>query len=328
MQNKITILTDPIPYKEYFIIENIKILARLFLSIFRNNLVLNNHVKYRGHFAVTRSLIEGLQKLNLPFVYNPKYKDITDFVIVLSGVRTLKQAISLKKRGKIKYLFAGPNIVVFSSDHNSIICSDYIDLVIINSQWTLDLYIKDNIILKSKIIIWPAGVNSDFWKPTHFNKSKHILIFDKPHILLSEPIDRYRDYIISKGFTVTIIKYGTFDQVSYLHLLRNTLIMIGFSFSESQGIAWSEAWSTDVPTLIFENHINKINEKVFNCNTAPFLTNDTGLFFKNYNDFTTQFNSIIENKSKFKPRQWVLDNLTDEVSAINLLTKISYFNKL
>lgn len=27
--------------------------------------------KYRGHFAVTRSLIEGLQKSNLPLVYNP-----------------------------------------------------------------------------------------------------------------------------------------------------------------------------------------------------------------------------------------------------------------
>jgi hypothetical protein len=93
-----------------------------------------NHSKYRWHLAVTRSLVEGLQKSGLPFIYNPpSIRNLSDTVVVLAGVRTLRQAIELKKKGQTKKLYAGPNIVVFSSDANSFFDSPEVDVVITTS---------------------------------------------------------------------------------------------------------------------------------------------------------------------------------------------------
>ena len=60
MKEKFTILTDPIPHGKYFFIENFKKVLRNIRNTFSNPERVYYRNKYRGHFAVTRSLIEGL----------------------------------------------------------------------------------------------------------------------------------------------------------------------------------------------------------------------------------------------------------------------------
>jgi hypothetical protein len=325
----VSVLTDPMPWGSEFFIES----ARRFLRFCRDLLIRRRahykHSEYRGHPAVTRSLVQGLDAIGAHYNYNPKYPwNLSDTIIVLAGVRTLRQAIELKKKGRIKKLLAGPNIVEFSSDENSILASDAIDLVITPSQFVSELYIEDNMKLRDKIFTWPAGVDTSFWcpGPTKNYNSNQILIFDKR--LTSDNPDRIRpyvDYLIKSGWSVNIIvRCGDrgYTHIEYRELLRNASLMIGFTIgSESQGIAWSEAWAMDVPTLIFRNTTNILRGRKYNCSTAPYLNNDNGLFFDNFADFKSKFEYWISRRDEFNPRAWLVNNLSDEVCASKLYSR-------
>lgn len=280
-----------------------------------------NHPKYRGHFAVTRSAVEGLQSIGASFNYNPKYPwQLADTVIVLAGVRTLRQAIRLKKQQFIKQLYAGPNVVTYSSDYDFIAGNPEIIKYIVNSNWTLKLYVADCPSLNDRIFAWPAGVDTKYWQPDSTIQRDRILIFDKR--LVDDDPERtkpYADYLRGLGWRVDVLsRCGThgYTQVQYRLLLQQSCLMLGFTVgSESQGIAWAEAWSCDVPTLILRNTSKTHQGRTYNCSTAPFLNEATGLFFDDLNDFKQQFEYLQNHRKQFTPRNWVMKNMSDEVSA-------------
>lgn len=324
----ISILTDPLPYGNDFY----KLLIKRLLIIIRYHsikLFIRNFSNYRGHHAVTRSLIEGLEKINEKYIYNPiSINQITDTVVVLSGPHTLEQCIEFKKKGIIKRIFAGPNIVIFSSDKNSLIASKDVDCVITPSDIINQMYLVDNPSLKDRIVSWPAGVNTEYWKPKFANRRKKILIYEKQIKGPVGPVQPYASYIISKGYDVYIIQYGSYDYKEYLHHLQESILMIGFVTDESQGIAWAEAWSSDVPTFIWKNNTNVYRGRSYMCSTAPYLNDDNGLFFNDLSDFQLKFTQWEKGYFKFQPRKWCLENMSDEVCARKLLDIIqSVHNK-
>lgn len=318
---KVTILTDPMPWGRELLHEGMRRIARAVRDTFCSSREYFNHPMYRGHFAVTRSLVEGLQKINASFNYNPRYPwHIADTVIVLAGVRTLRQAIRLKQQGRIKKLFAGPNIVTFSLDYNSIAGSPEIDNYILNSNWTMSLYVDDCPSLWGRCYVWPAGVDTYYWQPDPANVSNRILIFDKRRAE-DDPgrVKPYVEYLRSAGWQVDVlVRCGVqgYTQDQYRNLLQGSCLMLGFTVgSESQGLAWAEAWACDVPTLILRNTLNTYEGRKFNCSTAPFLTDATGLFFDDLTHFKIQFDFWQTHREQFYPRAWVFENMSDEVSA-------------
>jgi hypothetical protein len=322
-KHKITILTDPMPCGRELLHEGARRIARFIRDALRPNRQYFNHPKYRGHFAVTRSLVEGLNSIGASFNYNPLYPwEVEDSVVVLSGVRTLRQAIRLKKQGKIKKLFAGPNIVIFSSDYDSLIAAPEVDAVITPCNFVVDLYLEDNPSLKGRIFSWPAGVDTQFWVPDNTRKRNDILIFEKQNKGPVGPVEPYADYLRSLGWNVEIIKYGSFSHNQYLESLNRSCLMLGFVTDESQGIAWAEAWSADVPTLIWRNSSNVWGSRRYACSTAPYLTKENGLFFDDLEDFKVKFSYWEAHREQFKPREWTLENMSDEVSASMLYKKV------
>jgi hypothetical protein len=323
IKKNLTILTDPMPWGLEILNEGSRRIARIVRDALRPNRMYFNHPNYRGHFAVTRSLIEGLKKIGVSFNYNPRYPwQLADTVVVLAGARTLRQAIRLKKKGKIKKLFAGPNIVVFSSDFNSLIAEPQVDAVITPSDLVVDLYLQDNPSLKGRIFSWPAGVDSQFWSPDNAINRSNILIFEKQVTGPVGPVEPYAEYLRSLGWHVQIIKYGAFSHSQYLESLNKSCLMLGFVGNESQGIAWAEAWSADVPTLIWRNTSNVWGGRRFACSTAPYLTSQNGLFFDGLEDFKMQFAYWEAHREQFKPRAWTLENMSDEVCASILCKKV------
>lgn len=317
----ISVVTDPLLYKTQFFSEGLRKIARRCRDSVRKPEY--NYGKYRGHYAVTRSLIEGLKIAGIPHNYNPTFsKDLARTVLVLAGVRTLKQAIKFKEIGLIDKLFAGPNIVLFSSDHNSLLANPLIDKVITPCDWVSNHYIEHNPSLENRCLIWPAGVETTFWKPCSLQKRRRILIFEKQNKGPVGPVEPYVQYIKGLGYEVEVIKYGSFKHPQYLECLQNAQLMLGFVVDESQGLAWAEAWSTNVPTLLWRNEINTHQGVTYQTSTAPYLTNETGLFFDDIDDFKLQFNFWEKNKAKFRPREWTMKNMSDEVCAQRLIDMI------
>ena len=304
---------------EYFIC-----IAKLLVRNTRK-LSANKAVKYGGHPSVTRSLVEGLQAIGASFNYNPKKKrDLGKDVVVLSGVRTLKQAIKLKRLGAIERIFAGPNIVVRSIDHDSIIASPEVDFVITPSEWVSKAYIEEVPSLATRCIEWAAGVDTEFWNPNPNIERTHVLIFAKPQIGPIPDLAPYAKYLESNGYLVDFIEYGSFTQEEYRNKLNRAKFLVGFVASESQGIAWAEAWSMNVPTLIQERTSNVINGKIFSyCSSAPYLTDETGAFFKNFKEFEHILSAFKSPNSNLRPRSWALKEMADVVSSQALLSAIN-----
>jgi hypothetical protein len=321
---KCTVLTDPMPWGKELIHEGARRIVRWIRDAIRPNRKYSNHPKYRGHFAVTRSLVEGLQKIGASFNYNPCYPwQLADTVIVLAGVRTLRQAIRFKQQGKIKKLFAGPNIVVFSSDYDSLLAAAEVDAAITPCEWVVDLYLEDNSTLKDRIFSWPAGVDTNYWQPDPTVNRNEILIFDKQNKGPVGPVGPYADYLRGLGWTVQVIKYGSFTHEQYLQMLQHSCLMLGFVTDESQGLAWAEAWATDVPTLIWKNTSTVYRGRCYDCSTAPYLCSQNGLFFDDLENFQTQFSYWETHRAQYTTRAWIMENMSDEMCASMLYKKVT-----
>ena len=310
----LSVLTEPLPLGvEYFIR-----LAKLIVRHTRKSTE-NSSVSYGGHPSVTRSLVEGLQAIGASFNYNPKKKrDLGKDVVVLSGVRTLKQAIKLKQLGVIERIFAGPNIVVRSIDYDSIIASPEVDFIITPSDWVSKAYIEEVPSVASRCIEWAAGVDTEFWKPNPNIERTHVLIFSKPQIGPIPDLAPYAKYLESNGYLVDFLEYGSFTQEEYRNKLNRAKFLVGFVASESQGIAWVEAWAMDVPTFIWLHERNNIQGKNFNTSSAPYLTRHTGIFFKEIESLSKSIDDFKECVFDFTPRVWAENNMTDRVAAQKL----------
>lgn len=325
-KTKVTVLTDPMPWGKEFLMEGARRIARGVRDKITVNKKNYNRSQYRGHFAVTRSLIEGLKGINAHFNYNPlRYSQLADTVIVLAGVRTLRQAIRLKQAGRIKRLFAGPNIVVFSSDHDSILAAPEIDHIITPCEWVINVYAEDHPLLSSRSFAWPAGVDTTYWQPSPRAKRGRILIFEKQNKGPVPALEPYVQHMREGGWEVDVIKYGSFTHVQYREMLQESCLMIGFVVCESQGIAWAEAWSMDVPTLIWKRTKNTYCEREYKNSTAPYLCIENGLFFDDFEDFKLKFAYWASHQEQFSPRDWVLENMSDEVCASVLYQKVTEF---
>lgn len=277
--------------------------------------------QYRGHFAVTRSLVEGLEKIGVAANYNPRFpREVAPVVIVLSGVDTLAQAIEFRRAGRIQRLLAGPNILEFPTDHPDLIAAAEVDLCITPSRPTATLYENDLPRLAGRVAVWPAGVDTAYWRPAAEPAPNRVLLYVKENAGPIGPLAPYATFLEQKGYEIERIHYGSYVPGQYRDALRRAAVMIGLGKVESQGLAWAEAWSANVPTLLRNYTTTTYRHPryagvTFPATSAPYLSPDTGLFFHDEDEFKVIFEKWERERDTFRPREWVLANMSDESSA-------------
>lgn len=303
----LSVLARPLPVK---VKDKLKFYTKDFLGIFFDR------YKYSwGHYALVRSLVCGLKQTTTFFNFNPfRSGQLAETVWVAADVKALEQMIALKKSGQIKKLIAGPIMVISPEEHNRIIASPEIDLYLVNSEWTRRYYLPVR-----DCLIWPAGVDDSFWAPNK-NKTKNRILFyykngDK------KLYNKCLNFAISKGFIVDEIVYGRYSRRHYKQALNNSKIAVFFSESESQGLALMEAWSMNVPTLVWNRGYAEINGQKIPASAAPFISDVTGRTFLNFEEFVVNFN----NDFNYHPRQWIMENMTEKKSVSSLLLKIKMY---
>ena len=283
-------------------------------------------IKYDGHPQVIESLVNGLRVNKINYNLNPKKTvNIYPVVIVISGIEELKKAIYLKKIGKINKIIVGPTIAIQPSELGNILNSKYLDLIILASKWMVDFYILDMPSLNGKVYPWASGVDLDFWKIKNKNKKKFILLYIKQHNIKENfKINLYKNYLKSKKIKYKIIYYGHYNNKFYKKYLHKSMFSIFFSMSESQGLALLESWAAGCPTLVYYNDMVEYrNYPIRKCETAPYLTKYTGKYFYGYKDFEEKCNHFIQNYNQYNTSEWVSQNMTDEISAFNLVKMIN-----
>lgn len=269
----------------------------------------------RGPGAVVESVIRGLNILNIPYSINTPYTSIKpgDTVYVISGTQAVRDILNIKKGSKNIKLLVGPTITVLPSDENNLIKDSAIDVIIVPSQWVKDLYVSTDATLAPRIQIVPAGVPAEIGD-VQTNKKK-ILIYFK-----NAPDNLYA-YICKKltssNLQYTTLRYGTFKRDKYFKALTESFAMIYLSPTESQGIALNEAWIRDTPTLVWNRGYWEYKDTrwVDGKISAPYLSDETGLFFEGEEDFEEKLQEFVSKLKNFSPRDYSLSRFTDEVCA-------------
>jgi len=278
-----------------------------------------------GPAAVARSLMAGFKKLKINYNHNPKFDALVNkTVVVLSNPDALRRAIELKRKNKIKKLLAGPNLMMLPSQVTSIIDHRLIDIYLHPCKQIIKWWVLLDPKFSIKHEVWFAGVDPTYWKIPAGCKKNRVLIYQKkcPDELVKNTIKHLRQ----SGFSYQVIKYGHYSASHYKSLLTKVKLMVFLSESESQGIALFEAWSCNVPTLVWDRGFGTWKKYKFTISSSPYLSKATGLSFQNAYDFEQRLKSMWQNLNMFRPRDWIISHGTDTITAKNLVTIIKKIN--
>ena len=274
------------------------------------------------HPAVIRSLKRGMDLLGVDYNYNPqKIENLHENVIVLTNFQALKEAIRLKKQGKIKRLLVGPNLTFLPDElPEELQTSPEIDFCISPSDWFRDLHISQLPKLEGKFAIWPSGIDTTFWDPQEQPKNPiDVLVYHKSGT--DEFCNQVEAQLRSKGWNPFRITYGEYYPDQYKNLLQKSQFAVFLSHYEMQGLALAEAWSMNVPTLVWDKGYSGYDGLYFNSSSAPYLTKATGDSWSTLDELEQLLDQIPVKLKEYSPREWTQKNMTDEVS-VSLLLKI------
>jgi glycosyltransferase involved in cell wall biosynthesis len=238
----------------------------------------------------------------------------------------LRQAIELKKRGDVRYVVAGPVNALFADESDGILFAPEIDLLIVPSAWVLDFYRGfPQLIAKSRVC--PCGVDAEVWKPSGRKKEQKALIYwksgDERFCEAVEAVVR-QSGLEPVRFQSRAGEHAIFKPEDYREGLVVSIVGIFLSTFETQGIALAEAWSMDVPTVVWDPQGEaEWRGRTFKAgSSAPFLTPATGAAFQTIGDLATVLRDTLRRLTEFQPRQWVLEHMTDAVCAEELYNLI------
>ena len=283
---------------------------------------------YPGHYALVRSVVEGLRSIGADFTFNPRTFGELARVVYAPANEALRQAIELKRRRVVDYVVAGPVNALFADESGGILLAPEIDLVIVPSEWTVDFYEGfPELVAKSRVC--PCGVDAEVWKPARVPKARErraVVYWKSGDERFCEAVEAV---VRRCGLEPLRIRsrhgeHGIFDPSDYREALDRSMAGVFLSTFETQGIALAEAWSMDVPTVVWDPRGDaEWRGRTFKSkSSAPFLTPATGVTFRAIDDFEGALRGTLASLGAFQPRAWVLEHMTDAVCANQLYALI------
>lgn len=199
-------------------------------------------------------------------------------------------------------------------------------------DWIFKIYERNN---PGRIKDWFAGINTDKWLPEmQYPKPIDCLIYDKIRwerdTLIPDFYDQFRTHLDKRGLTHATLRYGDHTITHYKECLKKAKSLIFLCEHETQGLAYQEAMSMNIPIfawdegILRDEQLKKYAPEDHIVTSVPYFSDRCGVRFKLKN-YIEDFNKFWENLASFKPRQYVIENISQEKSA-ELYLK-SYFRE-
>jgi glycosyltransferase involved in cell wall biosynthesis len=277
---------------------------------------------YPGHYALVRSVVQGLRAIGADFNFNPPSFSGLARIVYAPANEALLQAAALKRRGAIDFLAAGPTNAFFADECDSIMQLPEIDLAIVAGEWMIDFY-RDTPVLARKSRVCPCGVDSEFWKPGGARKEQKAVVYwksgderfceDVESIVRRSGLEPLR--VRSRHGEHNIFTPDTLRQ-----MLDRSVVAVFLSTFETQGIALAEAWSMNVPTVVWDpqGDAEWRGRHFTSASSAPYLTPATGIAAKDTAGLEPALKQALAALGSFQPREWVLANMTDAICSKRL----------
>jgi hypothetical protein len=315
----LTVLTAPIPTTRRRLYQGLKRRVR---PLVKPGVPLPKVSPFPGHYAVVRSVVEGLRAIHADFNFNPRrMRDLARIVYAPENA-ALRQAAELKRSGKVDYLVAGPVNALFTDESHGVLLIPEIDRLIVASEWVRDFY-RDAPQLLQKSVPCPCGVDPHYWKPTRQPRGNIALVYWKSgdeafceqveHIVRTCGLQPHR-------LRSAAGEHALFAPGDFRRLLDESVVGVFLSAFETQGLALAEAWSMDVPTAVWDPRAEaEWQGRSFQSgSSAPYLTPATGRPWRTLNDLEPVLRGLLAERSAFHPREWLVANMTDAIRSAAL----------
>jgi glycosyltransferase involved in cell wall biosynthesis len=199
--------------------------------------------------------------------------------------------------------------------------------MLVPCEWYADMCRKD----WPSVEAWPVGIDTDAWAPSSEQKTIDVLLYDKirwereryvPKLL--EPI---RARLQAEGRSYIEVRYGKYDEDDYQAALARCRSMIFLCEHESQGLACQQALSSGVPIFAWDRGGAWQDPDYFphkvryegSVSSVPYWDARCGMKFTGSDGFEADWQEFWSRSATgaFKPRDYILDNLTLEKQALH-----------
>jgi hypothetical protein len=312
----LTVLTAPIPSTGRRLYQGVRRRVR---PLVKPGVPLPKMSPFPGHYALVRSVVEGLRGIEADFNFNPRRVADLARVVYAPENAALRQAAALKRRGAIDYLVAGPVNALFPDEADGVVLMPEIDRLIVASEWAHDLY-RDAPQLLEKSVACPCGVDARRWQPSGRPRQDSAVVYwksgDEAFCAEVERIVRQCG-LEPHRLRSAHGEHSMFAPEEFRRLLDEARIAIFLSTFETQGLALAEAWSMDVPTAVWDPQaLAEWRGRTFQSgSSAPYLTPMTGRRWRAIDELEPTLRGMLAERATFQPRAWVLAHMTDEICA-------------
>ena len=212
------------------------------------------------------------------------------------------------------------------------IASDPRNAVLIQpSDWYSDLYKP---YCEGKLWTWFAGIDTEKWAVSSAVRDEedplHFLVYDKIRwdrkTLVPALLDRVVDTLSRSGHKVTVLRYGEHHHSQYERALKSTQAMVFLCEHETQGLAYQEAMSMNIPILAWDEGVmadprqRQFLRPGTPISSVPYFSEQCGLTFKR-DDFESKLQEFVRKITNFQPRDYVASTLALNIAANRYLAK-------
>lgn len=254
-----------------------------------------------------------LKYLNYDYKFVNHINDINNYDIIFSPCHPFDTS----KYSDKKFIF-GPHFSVFPDNRLMYINNVHNNSIYIQpSDWAKDVWVNMGVERLIPLKTFAFTVNTEKFNDLSKEKSK-VFIYHKRR--KPEELSYIESFLNNKN-----IKYRVFDYVKryneqeYLEYLQESKYGIIVDAHESQGFAIEEALSCNVPLLVWNTRDMSQeyggNYDKIHCTTIPYWDERCGEYFHNQNEFIETYDKFIDKLDTYKPREYILDNLSVEVCS-------------
>ena len=263
-------------------------------------------LKLGGHRALRENLIHGLQKGKIEFELANRIPNYQSDIGLLAGKGLLRN-LTRFQGFKQEKIVVGPNLFVTPRGFEFELQQKSVRKIVVPSDWVVDLFAQELPEIAKKIVVWPVGIDFDYWDPSALkeNKTKDSVLIYLKHENIAL-VDEVKSAIEKYGLLSHVVTYGSYEEDYYRKKLNDCVALVYIGKSESQGIALLEAWAMNVPTFVYKanNPISITSEHGTlilgpdQYSAAPYLTDERGLFWSN----VSELGSYLKDINHFSPR--------------------------
>jgi hypothetical protein len=261
------------------------------------------------HFILKSKLIQFFIVNNVSDFELIENKDIYDAVVSPCF------PFDVSKYPNIKFIF-GPHFSVFPEEKLFQIISGFKNIRYnCLSDWNLKIFQNFTICSNIKLITLPFGVDTDkFCEIKPIEEKTDVVLYFK-HRDFNE-FHFVENILKSLNVNFKIFSYQhRYSENDYLQTLQNSKYMVCIDAHESQGFALQEAMACNVPLLVWSvkdmsqetitNYDNKLK-----ATSVPYFDERCGEVFYEKDDFISFYAKFIEKLENYKPREYILENLS------------------